>query len=456
MPRLNATDLQAILRAHPGMPTAELCKRLGGIDRSTLTRRLASLGDAVIRRGGSRRTAYALRRALRGSESSIPLYRIDESGRGHQLGVLDCIQPAGTALSFQEPFLWPLRDAMQDGWFEGLPYPVVDMRPQGFLGRNFARNHAALLRVPENPDDWSDDDVLYVVSSVGYDLPGNLVVGEVAYRQFIEQAKVRVATALTEQEIATVYLERAQLAMAHGDGGSSAAGEFPKFTAFRSMGGLSVDVIVKFSGADDSAAVRRWADLLVCEHLALQALVSSLGIAAAHSRIYRFAGRTFLEVVRFDRHGVSGRSPVCTLHSLNAALLGMAASNWSQVAMRMRREKLVSDETAHTVELLWWFGRLIANSDMHEGNLAFRPDMILTPAYDMLPMFFAPAPGGEVPLREFMPPLPLPAERETWQKAAKAAVEYWQACAGDDRVSAEFRRVCGRCADRVHGAMGQA
>ena len=64
-------------------------------------------------------------------------------------------------------------------------------------------------------------------------------------------------------------------------------------------------------------------------------LESELGIAAARSKIYQFAGRTFLEVVRFDRHGVSGRSPVCTLQSLNAALLGMASSSWAKVATQM-------------------------------------------------------------------------------------------------------------------------
>ena len=147
MTRLNINDLLKILQAHPGIPTAELCQKLGGIDRSTLTRQLGALGDAVIRRGGSRRTAYALRRALRGSDAPIPVYRIDESGRGYQAGVLDCIQPTGTALMFHESFLWPLRNAMQDGWFDGLPYPVVDARPQGFLGRNFDRHHATALHV---------------------------------------------------------------------------------------------------------------------------------------------------------------------------------------------------------------------------------------------------------------------------------------------------------------------
>jgi len=97
MTRLNINDLTKILQAHPGISSSELCSRLGGINRSTLTRRLATLGDAVVSRGGSRRTAYALRRMLRGSDASIPVYRIDEAGCGHQAGMLDCIQPAGTA-----------------------------------------------------------------------------------------------------------------------------------------------------------------------------------------------------------------------------------------------------------------------------------------------------------------------------------------------------------------------
>jgi hypothetical protein len=49
----------------------------------------------------------------------------------------------------------------------------------------------------------------------------------------------------------------------------SAAGH-PKFTASRRQSdGCRFEAIVKFSGADGSAAVQRWSDLLVCEHLAL-------------------------------------------------------------------------------------------------------------------------------------------------------------------------------------------
>ncbi len=287
---------------------------------------------------------------------------------------------------------------MQDGWFDGLPYPLADARPQGFLGRNLARHHATALHVSENPDDWSDDDILHVLSSVGFDLPGNLILGDAAYRQFLEQGATRTSSAVSEQDIRAAYSARATLAMAHGDARSSAAGEFPKFTVFRDKDGMFEDVIVKFSGADNSAAVRRWADLLVCEHLALRVLESDLDIAAARSQIYQFAGRTFLKVVRFDRHGISGRSAVCTLQSLNAALLGTSSSSWARVAGQMLKEKLISAETARTSELLWWFGKLIGNSDMHDGNLAFR---------------------------EFKPLLPLPVQRELWREAAVAAIGYW-------------------------------
>jgi serine/threonine protein kinase HipA of HipAB toxin-antitoxin module len=53
---------------------------------------------------------------------------------------------------------------------------------------------------------------------------------------------------------------------------------------------------------------------------------------------------------------------------------------------------------AVTVADLYWFGRLIGNSDMHPGNLGFhlvdaRP-LELAPAHDMLPMFLAPSRTG--------------------------------------------------------------
>ena len=440
MTKLRSDDLTRILRQHPRAGSAELCARLNGISRATLTRALKTLGDAVITGGESRRTRYALRRPLRGNAAPIPLYRIDEHGHGHEIGELSLTYPEGSLLTFRETFPWPLDRDTSDGWFRGLPYTLIDMRPQGFLGRNFAHARALDLGVSDNPDDWPDDDVVHVLATTGYDQPGDLILGEAAYRRFLDYRRIGADRFLAESAVEASYLQLAEAAMRHGDAGSSAGGEFPKFTASRSVNGRKIDVIVKFSGEDDSAAVRRWSDLLVCEHLASLTMPRILQVPSADSAIYQYGGRTFIEVVRFDRHGDFGRSPVCTLGSLNAALTGSAGGNWLKTVRMFQAAGWLS--ATDTVALTWWFGKLIGNTDMHDGNLAFRPGLVLAPAYDMLPMAYAPMRGGELPNREFSPDPPLPAEAPIWIEAAKAAVYFWNLCAEDTRISPDFRRVC--------------
>lgn len=161
--------------------------------------------------------------------------------------------------------------------------------------------------------------------------------------------------------------------MQAGDAGSSAGGEFPKFTSFREHEGQRAHVIVKFSGNDHTPGVQRWSDLLVCEHLALGAVAGQLVARGAQPRLPR-------------RH--------------------------------------ISADTRRRINRLRHFGRLIANSDMHEGNLALVPG----------------AQGGQ-PL-ELAPALPLPAERDDWLAAADAALAFWHTAAEDERISAGFRAVC--------------
>ncbi len=249
---------------------------------------------------------------------------------------------------------------------------------------------------------------------------------------------------MDEANVQDSYLALAENSMALGVAGSSAGGEFPKFTAVRRRGGAFCHVIVKFSGSDNSPGTQRWSDLLVCENLALNALVTHLRLPAARSHIYRAGVRTFLEVERFDRHEAHGRSPVCSWASLNGALFGLGGKPWTTAAQALR-EKGVIDETARdSIELLWHFGQLIANSDMHEGNLSFLPGLRVAPAYDMLPMLYAPVRGVELPPRSFEPALPLPAERTHWQAAATAAQQFWNDASQDNRVSAVFRDTCAR------------
>ncbi|WP_332460596.1 HipA domain-containing protein [Thiocapsa bogorovii] len=215
-------------------------------------------------------------------------------------------------------------------------------------------------------------------------------------------------------------------------------------------GSLTPHVLVKFSGTDASPTVTRWSDLLTCEQLALDYAQRLPTVVSARNRIIAHGGRTFLEVERFDRHGRFGRSPLISLETVNAALLGKDPSDWRPLADALVAARLLSVEEGRRIHVIWWFGRLIANTDMHLGNLSFRPDkgrLFLAPVYDMLPMLYAPLAGGEVPTRTFEPLLPLPRERDTWLIACEAAAGFWDGGSADSRISADFRVMV-----RDHGA----
>ena len=447
-------DLLRTLRTWHKLPAGQLLERLD-ISRATLMRAVRELGSQVVSRGKARRTAYAARRPVRGSLQALALYRIDRDGHAQDAAMLYPLHPAGCALDGAEPLEWPLDEDMRDGWFEGLPYFLDDMRPQGFLGRHFARRHADLLQVSTDPKDWSEDDTLHALALLGSDAPGNYILGEPALRQWLLHSQQELLP-LQDRQVASAYLLNAEEAMAHGTAGSSAGGEFPKFTAFREVAGRPVHVIVKFSGSDGAPGTVRWSDLLVCEHLALLAVAEHLDLEAAVSRIHQAGGRTFLEVERFDRHGRLGRSPVCSWAALNAALVGLAGKPWAQGGAALLGLGLIDAEGMAALQQLWLFGQLIANSDMHDGNLAFRPGLQLAPVYDMLPMRYAPVRGVELPLKDFVPPLPVPAEKEAWLTAAHAAGHFWAAASEDARISPDFRAVCAQNEAKVRRALDMA
>ncbi|VTU34917.1 type II toxin-antitoxin system HipA family toxin YjjJ [Variovorax sp. PBL-E5] len=446
-------DPVTLLRAKGPQPANRLAELMRA-SRPTLSRAARAAEGALIVRGRARRTKYAARRALRGSLESLPLFRIDQEGTPEQIAALDLVHPDGTALSYSGDFGWPLDGEMQDGWFEGLPYPMQDMRPQGFMGRTFARQHAAVLQVGEDPTAWSNDDVLYALSILGADTAGDLLVGAPACRLWLDQVQ-RVKSGdspagLPDSKLAREYPRLASQALEPGVAGSSAGGEFPKFTTLRQRAdGAQQHVLVKFSGSDDSPGTQRWSDLLVCEHLAGRALEEHAGIATARSRVYAHAGRTFLEVDRFDRHGTLGRSGMVSWFALNHAFVGSAGRPWAQAVQPLAQKGWLETQDLGRILRVWLFGQLIGNTDMHDGNLSFVPSrqgdthvLQLALIYDMLPMAYAPVPGVELPPRNYAPRLPLPADAVAWQDAARAAVAFWALAAADRRISAAFRRIC--------------
>lgn len=457
----NPEALVRLLRAQPNLPAGTVRDELG-VNRTTLMRMVRAAGAEVVSYGRARRTRYSARRHTPRFRQPLPLFVIEPTGAYSQAGLLHLAHPTGSVLEWEGSFPWPLDDEMEQGWFDGLPYFLHDLWPEGFLGRAFVRAYARLLELPEDPKRWNEEHVLLAVSKFGSDPVGSFILGDAALQRFLEELQNPPAP-LREEDVEIAYARLADAAMANGHPGSSAAGEFPKFTAARQEGAEVLKVLVKFSGSDASPNSERWSDLLVCEHWAARILPQFLGIAAADSRIIQAARRTFLETTRFDRHGAHGRSPVCTWAAINHAWFGMSEQSWGQGAVRLRERGLIEQPVAEDIAHLAHFGRLIANTDMHDGNLSFRPTSIngragfeLAPAYDMLPMQYAPVRGVELPQVTFQPHLPVPAERAVWARAADAAVQFWDAAAHDDRISQAFRQTCRQNRDLVHRAINLA
>ena len=166
-----------ILREGP-QPARALYERLG-ISQPTLSRLTNQLGESILRFGKARQTQYALRRKL-GSHITFPLYRVSASGDLEQWGLLHPIMPEGYLV---ETWATQLNEARTE-IHPGLPWYLQDMRPQGFLGRSFARFHGPMLGLPVDPNRWSDDQALLALANTGHDTPGNLMVGEESASHF--------------------------------------------------------------------------------------------------------------------------------------------------------------------------------------------------------------------------------------------------------------------------------
>lgn len=118
--------------------------------------------------------------------------------------------------------------------------------------------------------------------------------------------------------------------------------------------------------------------------------------------------------------------------------------SWGDTAIALRTDGRISPEV--TQEILWLeqFGRLIANDDMHYGNLAFFVDgerlLGLTPVFDMTAMFYAPL-RGNLPEGRYQPPTPSPAHSQVWRAAFAAALDLWQTAARHEEISPDFREI---------------
>jgi hypothetical protein len=432
-----------------GAVTAEALANRFGVSQATISRALARLGDSVIGLGSARRARYVLRRQVRAIGDRWPIYRVDETGRAREWARLHAVH-GGTFSTVIEwagaPPAWAGHAFDREGFLDGFPFFLGDLRPQGFLGRQEARRVAAALLLPAEARMWGDDDALVFLQAEGGDLPGDLIVGDAPLRRVLarqlETAPASADALVAEGERAARYPELAVRVATAGLAGSSVGGEQPKFlTAVQRDDGSVRHVLVKFSPPMDTQAGRSWADLLTAEAHAL-AVLAEHGLATPGTRVLDAGGRRFLEVARHDRVGAHGRRGVVSLEALHAAMGESAVNDWPAAAESLARGGLIDAAGLATVRRLHSFGELIGNSDMHFGNLSFwlndelpfRP----APAYDMLPMAWAPTSHGEFvdpANRVFAPRPPLPGVLSEWREAAAWAAEFWQRIASDGAVS---------------------
>ncbi len=391
-----------------------------GVSRVTLKNAYEREAGEILRFGRARRTKYAARRVLNGLDTdTFPVFRVDETGALHREGELVTLEAAES--------VWLPDDAV----ISGLPPEMHDIAPKGFLGRSYVRYHAD-LGLPEDVTDWSDNHILIAVSRRGEDLPGNLIVGRESFDRFQD---------LQHEAHATEHFPRfAEEAIAGEYVGSSAGGEQPKFTAF-------VDGqhrIVKFA-TDVTDNARRWQDLLLLEHIALQTLQDA-GMDAAPTNIVDLPGLRCLVVDRFDRIGELGRRAVITLAAAGEAIDG----SWADSAEQMRRRGELSDEGFHRIALLDAFGALIANTDRHHYNVSLFPandGYRVAPAYDQLPMAYAPPASGNLRNAAIIQPRATVNTLDVWDEAWALASNFWRRATEQhltDQMAAIAREHAGR------------
>ena len=435
-----------------GVASAQQLANSLGVDRSTVSRALSGLGNAVLRIGAARSARYALRRSARNLGRRWPLHRIDANGRAHHRGELHALHGGFYWETAGESPAW-LRHGYANGVFPGLPFFLSDMRPQGFLGRAFAREWGPLHGGPADLQQWQDDDALMAMVLAGDDLPGDLLLGDPALAAAMQAGQDHSGGTISSVGRSQRYAVLADQAMRGGAAGSSAGGEQPKFAAtVRDENGDERAVLVKFSPPMDTPSGRRWADLLAAECQALR-LLAEQGHAAAPVQLLEGGGRRFLEVTRFDRIGTSGRRGLLTLEAIEAGLIDEPAGDWPAVARAMESAGLLAGEDTQALRRRWCFGQLTGNTDMHLSNASvwFGDDepFRLAPAYDMLPMVFVPGAQGEIVQRNFTPLPPLPRLHEDWAAVAPWTLQYWRRVTEDERISSEFREMARRACDDV-------
>ncbi len=402
------------------------------LSQRAVSRQIQNMDSSAIKIKRGRTYYYMVTCNAFGGSDSLPLVIVDMNGSTDIVALIRPLAHGGFFVSGTQGMSPLLLGESGNGLYDDLPYFLADSAPQGFIGRQIAAEMASQSEdFPTDPRRWNSNHISCYLMSNGDDLPGNFKFGN--------QARFRrrhrpVSTTRDE------YPELADAVMKGEVGGSSAGGEQPKFTAYCSE--RSAHVIVKFSPKSDNDVSCRWRDILITEYHASHVLLDH-GLSAAETDLFEQDGRFFLESIRFDRSGEYGRGSMISLQSIDAEFVGSGGS-WPQVIDGLFDKGIIGHFHHYDAKILWLFGRLINNTDMHLGNLSMGIDgsvFRLLPVYDMCSMGFAPKSSGEViPFSFTLPEVTVEGlDEDKISRAENAARDFWGKVARDERISEEFK-----------------
>jgi hypothetical protein len=402
------------------------------VSQPTVSRLVASADINVLRIGRGKSALYALPRSVLGFDGRIPVYAVNENGSPQHLLNLHGLRGGQCFIETDDESLW-LKGEKGNNIFDDLPYFLQDLRPQGFLGRKVATHYAKIYGYPEDLSVWNEKQLGTYLLQEGSNLPGNLIFGDHALEVF----QRRQLTTIEDRK--STYPELAKKILNEWQEGSSTGGEHQKFVCHTKDKG---HVIVKFSPAGNSDEAIRWQDLLICEHHALESM-SNAGMNAASTSVYKFKGRVFFESQRFDRNGNTGRTPMISLFSIENEFTA-EGNNWANVSKKLLEQKLITSDDQNICMWNDLYGQWIGNTDRHLGNISMtvtEKGFKLLPAYDMLPMIYAPERGEIVKRTYNMPVKPMAKNVELWETSAHTACDFWAAVKEDQMISDSFRQL---------------
>ncbi|MCW8860546.1 MAG: HipA domain-containing protein [Deltaproteobacteria bacterium] len=403
------------------------------VSQPTLSRLIQSMSHEVVTMGKGRATCYGLPRKIHNRSSCLPIYTIDPRGDVHTYGQLTALQGG--------QYWWESATGTGEA-FNQIPWFLEDLLVTGYSARTFAQQQSEALQLPRRLADWNPEDKLFAASKYGEDQVGNLLIGEDSLARYLAKAR-ELPPAIEAKDQLWKYPQLAQQTLAGELNSALVRGEQPKFSICVLEQGTPYHMLIKFSPAVDSHEARRYFDLLICEHLALEA-VRTAGHNAARSRIVIAGSQAFLCLKRFDRRGPLGRLPSISLKSLNMRI-NFPCDSWVAASQRLEKCEMINAKDARKLRWLALFSDLVGNTNQHFQNISLIPHQqnfyILAPIYGIRPTLYEPI-AGEVPRRLFTPPALRNEVVPELPSAMEAAIFFWKSAAVDERISTEFRQIC--------------